>query len=38
MGESKSFLVPYQEPFILKTDIEAKRIDVRGALDILQAS
>jgi 16S rRNA processing protein RimM len=38
LGESKSFLVPYQEPFILKTDIEAKRIDVQGALDILQSS
>jgi len=37
-GKSKSFLVPYQAPFILKTDIEAKRIDVTGALDILQAS
>ena len=37
-GESKNFLVPYHEPFILKTDIEAKRIDVKGALDILQAS
>lgn len=37
-GESKSFLVPYQDPFILGTDIEAKRIDVSGALDILRAS
>lgn len=37
-GESKNFLVPYHEPFILKTDIDAKRIDVTGALDILSAS
>ena len=37
-GESKSFLVPYHEQFILKTDVKAKRIDVRGALDILKTS
>ncbi len=37
-GMSKSFLIPYQDPFILTTDIDAKRIEVRGGLDILQAS
>ncbi len=37
-GESKSFLVPYQPHFILSTDIDAKRIDVTGALDLLQSS
>lgn len=37
-GEVKSFLLPYQDPFILKTDIGAKSIEVDGALDILQAS
>jgi ribosomal 30S subunit maturation factor RimM len=37
-GASKNFLVPSHEPFILKADIEAKRIDVTGALDILSAS
>lgn len=37
-GEVKSFLIPYQSPFILDTDIESKRIEVKGGLDILQAS
>lgn len=37
-GESKTFLLPYQDPFILSTDIDAKSIEVSGALDILQAS
>lgn len=37
-GASKNFLVPYQEDFILKTDVENKRIDVVGALNILEAS
>lgn len=37
-GESKSFLVPYQAPFILSTDIDTKRINVQGAIDLLQAS
>ncbi len=37
-GESKSFLVPYQAPFIVDTDVDAKRIDVSGAFDILQSS
>jgi 16S rRNA processing protein RimM len=37
-GESKSFLLPYQPPFIIDTDIGAKRIEVSGGLDLLQAS
>ena len=37
-GESKSFLIPYHKPFIVETNITEKRIDVEGALDILQAS
>jgi len=37
-GESKTFLIPYHEPFLIKTDIDQKIIEVSGALDILQAS
>ena len=37
-GHAKSFLVPYQDPFIMKTDIEQKVIEVSGAMDILEAS
>jgi len=37
-GLSKSFLIPYQDPFIVATDVAAKRIDVRGGMDILEAS
>jgi 16S rRNA processing protein RimM len=37
-GESKNFLIPYHEPFIVETDIAQKRIEVKGAFDILQAS
>lgn len=37
-GEIKSFLIPYQPPFIVHTDIAAKRIEVKGGLDILRAS
>lgn len=37
-GEMKSFLIPYQSPFIVHTDIAAKRIEVKGGLDILRAS
>ncbi len=37
-GEVKRFLLPYQQPFILQTDIEQKTIRVSGAYDILQAS
>lgn len=35
---AKSFMVPYIDHFILKTDIENKRIEVTGGLDILEAS
>lgn len=35
---AKRFLVPYQDPFILETDIKAKRIEVKGAVDLLEAS
>jgi 16S rRNA processing protein RimM len=37
-GESKTFLLPYQPPFIVSTDIAAKRIIVAGGFDLLQAS
>lgn len=37
-GASKSFLIPYHEPFILDTDIDKKVITVDGAMDILEAS
>jgi 16S rRNA processing protein RimM len=37
-GESKSFLIPYQPPFVVSTDIGAKTIEVQGGLDLLQAS
>ena len=37
-GSAKSFLIPYHEPFIVKTDIEEKSIQVNGAVDILEAS
>lgn len=37
-GEVKQFLIPYQPPFVLQTDIAAKRINVQGGLDLLQAS
>jgi 16S rRNA processing protein RimM len=37
-GESKNFLIPYHGPFIVETDIVQKRIEVKGAFDILQAS
>ena len=35
---AKSFMIPYIDHFVLKTDIENKRIDVKGGLDILEAS
>ncbi|DAB29610.1 MAG TPA: 16S rRNA processing protein RimM [Sulfurimonas sp. UBA12504] len=35
---AKSFLIPYQKPFIVKTDIDKKIIVVSGGLDILEAS
>jgi 16S rRNA processing protein RimM len=37
-GFSKSFLIPYHKPFILKTNIEDKIIEVTGGMDILEAS
>ncbi len=37
-GETKQFLIPYQTPFVLRSDIAEKRIEVQGGLDLLQAS
>ena len=37
-GHAKKFLVPFIEPFKVAVCIEDKRIEVRGALDILEAS
>lgn len=37
-GFAKSFLIPYQEPFILDTNIDKKIIIVSGAVDLLEAS
>jgi 16S rRNA processing protein RimM len=37
-GLPKSFLVPFIEPFKVSVDIDAKRIELRGAMDILEAS
>jgi len=37
-GSPKSFLVPFIEPFKVAVDIDAKRIELRGAMDILEAS
>lgn len=37
-GFAKSFLVPYHKNFISSVDIEAKKIETTGALDILEAS
>ena len=37
-GSPKSFLLPFQKPFILNTDIEKKIITVDGSMDILEAS
>lgn len=34
----RSFLLPYTQRYIIATDIQNKRIDVRYALDILQSS
>lgn len=35
---AKSFMIPYIDNFIVKTDVDGKRIDVTGGLDILEAS
>jgi len=37
-GYAKSFLLPYNENYILETDVENKKITVTGAMDILEAS
>ena len=37
-GSTKSFLIPFHEPFVLSTDIDKKIITVDGAMDILEAS
>jgi 16S rRNA processing protein RimM len=37
-GHAKSFLLPYQPPFIAETNVERKQIEVIGGLDILKAS
>ncbi len=37
-GLPKSFLLPFQDPFIKKVDVADKRIEVQGAKDILEAS
>lgn len=35
---AKSFMIPYIDHFVLNTDVENKRIEVEGGLDILEAS
>lgn len=37
-GRSKTFLIPYQPPFIVETRIDAKSIEVSGGVDLLEAS
>lgn len=37
-GESKGFLVPYVDRYVLSVDVEAKRILVKDALELLQSS
>lgn len=37
-GSAKSFLLPFNKPFIIATDIQSKQITVSGAIDILEAS
>lgn len=37
-GNAKSFMIPYVDHFIAETKISEKRIDVKGGLDILEAS
>ncbi|MEA3228538.1 MAG: ribosome maturation factor RimM [Campylobacterota bacterium] len=37
-GKAKKFLLPFNEPFLLNTDIDKKVITVSGAMDILEAS
>ena len=35
---AKSFMIPYVDNFVVQTDVNAKRIDVEGGFDILEAS
>lgn len=37
-GSAKTFLIPHNKPFTIKTDIRNKTITVSGAMDILEAS
>ena len=37
-GYAKSFLIPFNKPFTLSTDIKEKVITVSGGMDILEAS
>ncbi len=37
-GNAKTFLIPYQPPFIAETNIDLKQIEVSGGLDLLEAS
>ena len=37
-GSAKSFLIPFEKPFHVGTDIDKKVITVSGAMDILEAS
>jgi len=37
-GLSKTFLLPYNDNYVVSTDIEDKKITVIGAMDILKAS
>lgn len=37
-GKAKRFLIPYGAPYVLATDIDAKRISTEGAMDILDES
>ncbi|MDD5210991.1 MAG: ribosome maturation factor RimM [Sulfuricurvum sp.] len=37
-GLAETFLIPYIDRFVLKTDLEAKKIMVDGGLDLLEAS
>jgi len=37
-GQAKKFLLPFEKPFLISTDIDKKIITVTGAKDILEAS
>ncbi len=37
-GSPKTFLLPHNPPFVIKTNIDAKEITTNGAMDILEAS